>query len=250
MRYCKSTIFQANHNIRVRGHKLCSVVCDTAKVRFFKQITTLPPLFESVYCCLRYCKSTIFQANHNMSTRYILIIMLFAILQKYDFSSKSQHIPPTILVLGVVCDTAKVRFFKQITTYLKSLIFVRRLFAILQKYDFSSKSQRDTFNLSRSYSCLRYCKSTIFQANHNQRPHVRYNCWLFAILQKYDFSSKSQQKSAEIDRKNSCLRYCKSTIFQANHNYSVWIHDEQIVVCDTAKVRFFKQITTMHLSAR
>ena len=92
---------------------------------------------------------------------------LFAILQKYDFSSKSQHLYLSLLFSCVVCDTAKVRFFKQITT-------------------------------------APQCGNDITQ--------------LFAILQKYDFSSKSQQL--------------------------VIIGVSLIVVCDTAKVRFFKQITT------
>ena len=41
----------------------------------------------------------------------------------------------------VVCDTAKVRFFKQITTLSNKSLEKTLLFAILQKYDFSSKSQ-------------------------------------------------------------------------------------------------------------
>ena len=92
--------------------------------------------------CLRYCKSTIFQANHN------------------TFSLKAQ-------LLVVVCDTAKVRFFKQITTVRHNRPIPRTLFAILQKYDFSSKSQRQRPRRPRRGGCLRYCKSTIFQANHN-----------------------------------------------------------------------------------
>ena len=73
---------------------------------------------EDVYgvCCLRYCKSTIFQANHN-------------------------HICQTPKLKSVVCDTAKVRFFKQITTAIEIELDRMSLFAILQKYDFSSKSQ-------------------------------------------------------------------------------------------------------------
>jgi len=66
---------------------------------------------------------------------------LFAILQKYDFSSKSQPVDYNGTELSVVCDTAKVRFFKQITTELRLPACCLRLFAILQKYDFSSKSQ-------------------------------------------------------------------------------------------------------------
>ena len=93
------------------------VVCDTAKVRFFKQITTKSNPEQLAICCLRYCKSTIFQANHNC----VLALMLAFI---------------------VVCDTAKVRFFKQITTNYYDDVRGKWLFAILQKYDFSSKSQQ------------------------------------------------------------------------------------------------------------
>ena len=118
--------------------------------------------------CLRYCKSTIFQANHNSTSR------------------TPRH-------RSVVCDTAKVRFFKQITTS----------------------------------SCI-YSKC----------------CMLFAILQKYDFSSKSQLWCKRGEQPARCLRYCKSTIFQANHNNGVEHLYRVFVVCDTAKVRFFKQITT------
>ena len=171
--------------------------------------------------------------------------MLFAILQKYDFSSKSQRTSCYVGRATVVCDTAKVRFFKQITTNKIFHIFWCWLFAILQKYDFSSKSQPEQRDFLHQQSCLRYCKSTIFQANHNHRGWTVKNklvvcdtakvrffkqittmciysvvpAMLFAILQKYDFSSKSQPDAGFTVRFFCCLRYCKSTIFQANHNY-------------------------------
>ena len=122
LRYCKSTIFQANHNNATGSAFPEWVVCDTAKVRFFKQITT-------IRCYLFLC------------------VQLFAILQKYDFSSKSQlkYIP--VPHTYVVCDTAKVRFFKQITTRYDVLRKSDQLFAILQKYDFSSKSQLNSISM-------------------------------------------------------------------------------------------------------
>ena len=219
LRYCKSTIFQANHNKVLFERNLFHVVCDTAKVRFFKQITTdmgvvwnghvlfailqkydFSSKSQHIYqienrnkSCLRYCKSTIFQANHN----------------GVAFSCKDKV---------VVCDTAKVRFFKQITTGFQPHPFGLTLFAILQKYDFSSKSQQVFKCWIGGACCLRYCKSTIFQANHNYITRMNWKKMLFAILQKYDFSSKSQQ-------------------------YCIW-KGRYSVVCDTAKVRFFKQITT------
>ena len=66
---------------------------------------------------------------------------MFVILQKYDFSSKSQLDGVNQAEPVDVCDTAKVRFFKQITTIKQSIIFLIWMFVILQKYDFSSKSQ-------------------------------------------------------------------------------------------------------------
>ena len=118
------------------------------------------------------------------------------------------------------------------------------LFAILQKYDFSSKSQQLQAYDTNGVRCLRYCKSTIFQANHNNIYNMNNKLKLFAILQKYDFSSKSQHNICSVHNAFCCLRYCKSTIFQANHNGRPVTLAEQRVVCDTAKVRFFKQITT------
>ena len=143
--YCKSTIFQANHNCNSKGVDIVNDVCDTAKVRFFKQITTLAEQRQRGQRCLWYCKSTIFQANHNLWLMTMSLFQMFVILQKYDFSSKSQHIHNYGTHLTDVCDTAKVRFFKQITTYLH--------------------------NPPRYARCLWYCKSTIFQANHN------WACW-------------------------------------------------------------------------
>ncbi len=144
---------------------------------------------------------------------------LFAILQKYDFSSKSQLISSEMMEVGVVCDTAKVRFFKQITTGYKSSRPFHLLFAILQKYDFSSKSQLPPLIKSSSSRCLRYCKSTIFQANHNARP--RYVRFLVVVCDtaKVRFFKQITTRRLPLATLARCLRYCKSTIFQANHNH-------------------------------
>ena len=169
LRYCKCTSFQANHN-KVQMNKYNKdVVCDTANVRVFKRITTCWAVTSRVTGCLRYCKCTSFQANHND-----------------PFVVKQGR--------GVVCDTANVRVFKQITTKMIKLITAMSLFAILQKYDFSSKSQRELARPTSRHSCLRYCKCTSFQANHNAVPYRRLHNLLFAILQMYEFSSKQRLK--------------------------------------------------------
>ena len=118
----------------------------------------------------------------------------------------------------VVLYTAKVRFFKQITTVVNTVEHLWMLFCIPQRYDFSSKSQQNEISCGILDSCFVYRKGTIFQANHNRFGFSACIKWLFCIPQRYDFSSKSQL----------------DLTFLAH----------SLVVLYTAKVRFFKQITT------
>jgi len=154
-----------------------------------------------------------------VTTILLQLSKLFAILQKYDFSSKSQQKFTRPNLFTVVCDTAKVRFFKQITTDIRLTRENCKLFAILQKYDFSSKSQLPKIENDEQPVVCDTAKVRFFK----QITTVDYNgtelTELFAILQKYDFSSKSQR------------------------NFKIIM--VLSVVCDTAKVRFFKQITTL-----
>ena len=140
--------------------------------------------------------------------------MLFLILQRYDFSSKSQ-----LEVDGR--DWTVV------------------LFLILQRYDFSSKSQQATSGVCYTVRCFLYCKDTIFRANHNiscslssrcivvsyiakirffeqittDGTRAHYKTLLFLILQRYDFSSKSQLWGKYQKALRCCFLYCKDTIF-------------------------------------
>ena len=196
-----------------------AAVCDTAKVRFFKQITTTTTV-----------------SYHS--------IMLFVILQKYDFSSKSQLNNDYLMGSFAVCDTAKVRFFKQITTLGIDLRAASPLFVILQKYDFSSKSQHYQSECAAYWAVCDTAKVRFFKQITTALHLFYFPYSLFVILQKYDFSSKSQLRSEERSVTERCLWYCKSTIFQANHNRFDYQEFLPQAVCDTAKVRFFKQITT------
>ena len=145
------------------------VVLYTAKVRFFKQITTVfvtDIKLDELFCipqrydfssksqrtfpgcrcrirCFVYRKGTIFQANHN-----------------------TQQQRP--VEANVVLYTAKVRFFKQITTQYRLYRQHWLLFCIPQRYDFSSKSQLLLWRNCACKRCFVYRKGTIFQANHNE----------------------------------------------------------------------------------
>ena len=146
------------------------VVVDTTKVRIFKQITT--------------------KSWWKWSTSWLLLIP-----QRYEFSSKSQHITSDVkmdvrccwyhkgtnfqanhncgqrlaIIMSVVVDTTKVRIFKQITTLLRRNAFRHVLLLIPQRYEFSSKSQRSMVICSQPHSCCWYHKGTNFQANHNSK---------------------------------------------------------------------------------
>ena len=218
-RYCKCTSFQANHNNEYNGIGKLLVVGDTANVRVFKQITTREAVFRAA-------------------------IQLLAILQMYEFSSKSQQYVYIQNAFRVVGDTANVRVFKQITTYTSHVLSLQGLLAILQMYEFSSKSQLILMYVNLTSGCWRYCKCTSFQANHNYRLQLLWQRWLLAILQMYEFSSKSQLDAILITSSPCCWRYCKCTSFQANHNDVTEPHRIEPVVGDTANVRVFKQITT------
>ena len=169
------------------------VVCDTANVRVFKQITTSVRAAFALDSCLRYCKCTSFQANHNA----------FRPLKETQV---------------VVCDTANVRVFKQITTPLNLLHAISLLFAILQMYEFSSKSQLPQLITLVKIVVCDTANVRVFKQITTCNLLANFCHWLFAILQMYEFSSKSQHVSMLSYSVNSCLRYCKCTSFQANHN--------------------------------
>ncbi len=139
-----------------------------------------PKHLSYMFRCLRYCKCTSFQANHNYMPLHFLCglavcdtanvrvfkqitttpwyvyveVALFAILQMYEFSSKSQPSSHPAAALMAVCDTANVRVFKQITTIYGCGSSTTLLFAILQMYEFSSKSQQQWSNDVRTVGCL------------------------------------------------------------------------------------------------
>ena len=146
------------------------------------------------------------------------------------------------------------------------------LLLILQRYEFSSKSQRLSPEVSVKWCCCWYYKGTNFQANHNRCTNgsliltvvadttkVRIFkqittakqlswqlCKLLLILQRYEFSSKSQHVVLVYVFAFGCCWYYKGTNFQANHNKNKTTKHHWIVVADTTKVRIFKQITTQY----
>ena len=118
--------------------------------------------------------------------------MLLLILQRYEFSSKSQHSLLNAGVNLVVADTTKVRIFKQITTLLENSLKLSELLLILQRYEFSSKSQQSDLSSSDSPVVADTTKVRIFKQITTPLRMERGVNRLLLILQRYEFSSKSQ----------------------------------------------------------
>ena len=217
--YYKGTNFQANHNPMKLTLSLLTVVADTTKVRIFKQITTRNKIG-------------------------IIGIPLLLILQRYEFSSKSQLVSMIHTYHVVVADTTKVRIFKQITTITLFLRARISLLLILQRYEFSSKSQRLSPWWKWSWRCCWYYKGTNFQANHNRIWHAGLSEAVVADTTKVRIFKQITTSLVKFETGSCCCWYYKGTNFQANHNTRFVNKNSIIVVADTTKVRIFKQITT------
>ena len=135
-----------------------------------------------------------------------------------NFQANHNMMSPSKIFTPVVVATAKVRIFKQITTRSDAMAV----------YD----------------GCCCYRKGTNFQANHNMKVKEKMPSVLLLLPQRYEFSSKSQQRRHTATIAQRCCCYRKGTNFQANHNW-IWRKNWMVlVVVATAKVRIFKQITT------
>ena len=143
---------------------------------------------------------------------------MLLIPQRYEFSSKSQPAALNDPFNGVVADTTKVRIFKQITTQVMSTISNIELLLIPQRYEFSSKSQRQRWQRGYRAVVADTTKVRIFKQITTYFVCKTFPIMLLLIPQRYEFSSKSQRQSTDFP----------------------YIY----VVADTTKVRIFKQITT------
>ena len=146
--------------------------------------------------------------------------MLLLIPQRYEFSSKSQHLDRLITEKSRCCWYHKGTNFQANHN-------------IMQEKDFTKSVVVDT------------TKVRIFK-------QITTNCWytyntdlLLLIPQRYEFSSKSQQVKKSYLAHKRCCWYHKGTNFQANHNKEKDTPFSSTVVVDTTKVRIFKQITTL-----
>ena len=140
--YRKGTNFQANHNISSTIKNTIKVVVATAKVRIFKQITTLRFSEKIVGGLLLLPQRYEFSSKSQLNRKYTKPIIRCCCYRKgTNFQANHNGVCHKIFAIVVVVATAKVRIFKQITTDMQSSI--------------------------TEGCCCCYRKGTNFQANHN-----------------------------------------------------------------------------------
>ena len=165
--YHKGTNFQANHNWDTFLLSTFLVVADTTKVRIFKQITT-------------------------SSIRLSSLSVLLLIPQRYEFSSKSQHILCALIIIFSCCWYHKGTNFQANHNRRLHEHCSWKLLLIPQRYEFSSKSQLSWWIDIMTFVVADTTKVRIFKQITTQGQSYEEAQKLLLIPQRYEFSSKSQ----------------------------------------------------------
>ncbi len=220
-------------------------VCNLSKNTIWKQITT---------------QSQLWQRKHT----------LYAIYQRTQSESKSQRVgekkPPRFVCMQSikehnlkanhnmvhpfyhehesVCNLSKNTIWKQITTGSWWHFHELDLYAIYQRTQSESKSQRISDSTLPFRLCMQSIKEHNLKANHNGRCLPSTFVRLYAIYQRTQSESKSQLLLAVGLFFLVCMQSIKEHNLKANHNRP----GRQVIhwtsVCNLSKNTIWKQITT------
>ena len=89
---------------------------------------------------------------------------------------------------------------------------------MVQRYKFESKSQLFAFAIIVKCGCFQWSKDTNLKANHNGSLYHIAPGWLFSMVQRYKFESKSQRVRRAFHLESRCFQWSKDTNLKANHN--------------------------------
>ncbi len=142
MQSIKEHNLKANHNSRAIVYKIRYSVCNLSKNTIWKQITTICMLCKINCICMQSIKEHNLKANHNKRTTWnqnncsvcnlskntiwkqittlncniLQVQHLYAIYQRTQSESKSQHCVNCLSISCSVCNLSKNTIWKQITT--------------------------------------------------------------------------------------------------------------------------------------
>ncbi len=119
-----------------------------------------------------------------------------------------------------------------------------RLYAIYQRTQSESKSQPDKAFRQLYLVCMQSIKEHNLKANHNVKCYMNRQISLYAIYQRTQSESKSQQVVFIVVVKHFCMQSIKEHNLKANHNYNGSGLFDLGSVCNLSKNTIWKQITT------
>ena len=236
------------------------------------------------------------KANHNSTMEEKQVIFLYAIYQRTQSESKSQLVivwrhNPYFCMQSIkehnlkanhnglmvaewtwssVCNLSKNTIWKQITTSKWGNCKQSVLYAIYQRTQSESKSQRYLGIGLTPLICMQSIKEHNLKANHNVRTGIlrevisvcnlsKNTIWkqittadqqakphpaLYAIYQRTQSESKSQPEQQAIEAAKICMQSIKEHNLKANHNSLSHVFPSAQSVCNLSKNTIWKQITT------
>ena len=149
-----------------------------------------------------------------------------------------------------VCNLSKNSIWKQITTNLLKLHEAYKLYAIYQRTQSESKSQQLTnTNLAVNTVC-NLSKNSIWKQITTDRIIELLEHQLYAIYQRTQSESKSQQQTIWCEGITDCMQSIKELNLKANHNIGDMLTATSTTVCNLSKNSIWKQITTGRVKSR
>ena len=166
IRYVKDTILKAIYNRVGIESKIRPAVFDMSKIQFWKQFTTVHVDIGDRMGLYSICQRYNFESNLQPFAaiwkkewgciRYVKDTILKAI---YNALRRDNHLS------AAVFDMSKIQFWKQFTTVDTHYRIREQLYSICQRYNFESNLQHICLHAYLCYSCIRYVKDTILEAN-------------------------------------------------------------------------------------
>ncbi len=219
MQSIKEHNLKANHNRSIVFAVRYYSVCNLSKNTIWKQITTLKNML-----CQSYYLYAIYQRTQSESKSQLSMVMqniqpiCMQSIKEHNLKANHNNVDAVVFEFVSVCNLSKNTIWKQITTVFEIIKLIAFLYAIYQRTQSESKSQPDGARLLHVFICMQSIKEHNLKANHNIVRQVPQDIDLYAIYQRTQSESKSQQNHRKHPEGNFCMQSIKEHNLKANHN--------------------------------
>ncbi len=149
-----------------------------------------------------------------------MLIVSFCMQSIKEHNLKANHneVMRKRFLIFSVCNLSKNTIWKQITTKRLQAVNILCLYAIYQRTQSESKSQRCSGFAAPLASVCNLSKNTIWKQITTPFSSIIFQFFLYAIYQRTQSESKSQQIDKGDIRHQVCMQSIKEHNLKANHN--------------------------------